>query len=277
MVETRALSLGYALDADSAGSGAIHSVFARALNFEIGSELWTLVGADRADLPFGIRVASPDFDALGLRRGDRVAVRAGRAGFGSGPTRLLIDCRTAPRWIPACPDELAPGLVSRLGVVATAADDRAWHGSPRMARAVMVALNDSHALGEVLPDVIGCGPGATPAGDDVLVGILAVLTSSLSGVAGAAAAESLCRSIFPLLSTTTDISGHLLRQAAQGLFGRSAHELVAALIAEPAPERLRETVRRAVETGATSGGDTCVGILAAAPAFLPTREARPAA
>jgi hypothetical protein len=37
----------------------------------IRAEMWTLLAADKADLPFGIRVASADFDVLGLRSGDR--------------------------------------------------------------------------------------------------------------------------------------------------------------------------------------------------------------
>lgn len=277
MVRIQALSVGHALDVNSAGVGVIHSVFARAVNVEIRGDLWTLVGADRADLPFGIRVASTDLDVLGLRRGDRVSVRAGLVGFGSGSTRLVVDCLAAPRWIPTRPDEPAPGLAERLGVIAAAASHRAWPGSARMAHAATCALNDPDALHDVLADVVGCGPGSTPAGDDVLVGILSVLTSPHSAAAGAAAADSLCRSMLPLLPTTTDISGHLLRQAANGLFGRAVHELVCALIGDRAPRRLRETVQRVVETGATSGADMCVGLLASAPAFLLTQDERAAA
>ena len=99
-----------------------------------------------------------------------------------------------------------------------------------MAYAVVSALNDPDVLDDVVFDVVGCGPGSTPAGDDVLVGILAVLTSPHSGATGSAAVQSLRRSLRPLLPTTTDISGHLLRQAADGLVGRAVHELVCALI-----------------------------------------------
>jgi hypothetical protein len=263
----QALSLGHALDVHSANAGAVHSVFAHAVNVEIRGDLWTLVSADRADLPFGIRVASRDFDLLGLRGGDRVNVRSGFVGIESSRARVIVDCRAAPRWIPTLQNEPAPGLAQRLAVVAAAANQRAWPGSARMASAMMAALHDPAALRSVLPDVVGCGPGSTPAGDDVLVGILAVLTSPHSGATGAAAASSLRRSLSPLLPMTTDISGHLLRQAVDGLFGRAVHELVCALIGDPAPRQLNETVQRVVETGATSGADMCAGLLAAAPSF----------
>jgi len=146
-----------------------------------------------------------------------------------------------------------------------------------MAHTVMSALSSPDGLGEVLAHVVGCGPGLTPAGDDVLVGVLAVLASPQSGVTGAAAAESLGRLILPLLPTTTAVSGHLLRQAASGLFGRPVTELVAALIADTPPRQLRDMVLRVVETGATSGADTCAGVLECAPSFFITHDERAAA
>jgi hypothetical protein len=146
-----------------------------------------------------------------------------------------------------------------------------------MAYAVRSALEGSAVLGDVLAEIVGRGPGSTPSGDDVLVGILAVLNSPHSSAAGAGAAESLGRAILPLLWTTTDISGQLLRQAVKGLFSRDVHELVLALLGNPAPQQLRKAIRRVIETGATSGADTCMGLLAFAPSFLIPREERAAA
>ena len=273
----QALSVGHALDADSAGFGIVHSVFARAVNLMMGPELWTLLAADKTDLPFGIRLATADFDVLGLHNGEPVNVRAGFVSIGSGSTGRVVDCRAAPRWLPSRHVKTEPGLASRLAVVATAASDRSWHESARMAQAVRLALEVSAALGDVLGKVVGRGPGSTPSGDDVLVGILAVLNSSHSGAAGARAAESLSRAILPLLWTTSDVSAQLLRQAVKGLFSRDVHELVLALLGNPAPQQLRNTIRRVIETGATSGADTCMGLLEFAPSFLIPREERAAA
>ena len=269
----QALSVGHALDADSAGFGIVHSVFSRAVNLMMGPELWTLLAADKTDLPFGIRLATADFDVLGLHNGEPVNVRAGFVSIGSGSTGRVVDCRAAPRWLPSRHVKTEPGLASRLAVVATAASDRSWHESARMAQAVRSALDVSAALGDVLGKVVGRGPGSTPSGDDVLVGILAVLNSSHSGAAGARAAESLSRAILPLLWTTSDVSGQLLRQAVKGLFSRDVHELVLALLGNPAPQQLRNTIRRVIETGA----DTCMGLLEFAPSFLIPREERAAA
>jgi hypothetical protein len=78
----------------------------------------------------------------------------------------------------------------------------------------------------------------------------------------------LSRALLPLMPMTTDISAHLLRQAARGLLSRDLHELVSALVGNPTPEQLTNTIRRVVETGATSGADTCEGLLAFAPTYF---------
>ena len=306
----QALSIGHALDVDSAGFGVVHSVFARAVNLMVREEMWTLLAAEKAELPFGIRVASLDFDVFGFCNGEPINIRAGFVSIGSGSTCRVVDCRAVPRWLPARHNKTEPGLAGRLAVVAAAASDRSWHQSAGMAQTVRSALarashspqRNAHrvptfieasrehirpgqkirselsvALGEVLAKVVGQGPGSTPSGDDVLVGILAVLNSPASGAAGARAAESLGRAIFPLLRTTSDVSGQLLRQAVKGLFSRDVHELVLALLGNPAPQQLRNTIQRVIETGATSGADTCMGLLAFAPSFLIPGEKRAAA
>jgi hypothetical protein len=273
----QALSIGPAVDVEAAVPGRVHSVFSRAVNIEIGSDLWTLVAAPGTDLPFGIVVAAQDFQATGLRNAQPVHVRAGFVGVGGGGARVVVDCRAALRWRPVFDVAPVPGLAERLHAIAAAADARAWKDSARMAQAVVRALHDSSALTDVLGALVGCGPGTTPAGDDVLVGVLAVLVSPYAGPSGAAAAARLRRLLVPLLPATTDISAHLLRQAMDGRFSRRVHELMCALVADPGHARLARTVEGVVATGATSGADLCMGLIASAPAFLAAYHERAAA
>jgi len=273
----QAVSLGHAADVQSTAAGTVHSVFTHAVNLEIRGDLWTLLAADRADLPFGIRLACASFDAVALRRADPVHVKAGFVGLGGGSRALVVDCRATPRWIVARGARRTAGFTRRLEAVAAAAKARAWPGSARMANQAALALHDPGALVTALRRVVGCGPGATPAGDDVLVGICAVLRSPYSGGAGALAADALWRCVRPLLSTTNDISAHLLRQAANGLPSRSVHELICALIGAAAPGQFEDSLRRVVQTGATSGADLCLGVVAAARTFLLDHQERAAA
>jgi hypothetical protein len=277
MIQLQALSIGSSLNLFEPGTGFVHSVFARAANLEVFGNMWTLLSADGGDLPLGVRIAVNDFKNLGLRTGDIVSVRSGYLGLRSRRRCLVVNCRAVPQWIPVHPDRLELGLARRLAFVATEVCGRSWGGSAKMAHAVRTSVGAPDAIGNVLASVVGRGPGLTPAGDDVLVGILAVLNSPHSGSAGAKIAESLGRLIMPLLSTTTYVSGQLLHQAANGLFGRLVHELLSALIEDQPQRKLTETVRRILETGATSGADTCEGLLAFAPTFLVPQDTRAAA
>jgi len=270
----RPLSLGHALDADRTACGVIHSVFSHAVNVAIDGDLWTLLAAGKGDMPFGIRVPVRDFDALGLQRGDAVHVRSGIVSIGP---RLSINCRGARKWSPAREGEISLGLMQRLAVVAKAARAKSWSVSPSLARALKSAMYTPATLGPVLSRVVGCGLGATPSGDDVLVGILAVLHSRCAAEAGARDAALIRSALLPLLSKTTDISAYLLRQAASGLVGRDLHELVCALVAENYSGELSDKLRRVIETGATSGADMCEGLLAFAPSYFTQQSQRAAA
>lgn len=266
--------MGHSLDTARAGAGVVHSVFARAVNLEIRGQLWSLLATDRADLPFGIRVRSSSFEHLSLHRADRANVRAGFLGIGS---RVVVDCRAAPRWTPVSACHSSAGLPDRIDSIAILAREHAWPESELMAAAIVDGLPDRKTLVRALASVIGRGPGSTPAGDDVLVGVLAVLKSPWSGRSGARASESLCRELPAWLSTTTEISGHLLRQAACGLFSRDVLELLCALIAGAPSSDLERIARRVIATGATSGADLCTGLSACARAWLATSAGKAAA
>jgi len=261
----KAISVGHGLSVNSASFGIVHSVFSQAINLIVGGDMWTLLAMQKVDRPFGIRVTLSNFDSIGLRSGDPVNIRAGYVGIAS---RLVIDCRAAVRWAPPYQSKPERGLEQRLAMIATAAADRSWTGSAQMARELRSAFDDTTKLGGLVAKVVGRGPGATPSGDDVLVGILAVLTSPYAGISGAAVANLLSCAIRPVLPSTNEISAHLLRQAACGLFGRDIHELVHGLHGGFAPVQFSEKVHRIVETGATSGADMCEGLLAFAPYFF---------
>jgi Protein of unknown function (DUF2877) len=268
VIAAAAVSIGYALDLDAARGGVVHSVYAHAVNLAVGGDLWTLLDAERSDMPFGIRIGSPAFGMLHPRVGDRVTVRSGFVGIASGTAVQAVDCRAAARWRPQRPVRLAAHLGHRVDVVRRAVRGRSWIGAPSMARAVSAALGKSDDLGPVVGRVVGRGPGATPSGDDVLAGVLAVLTAPAAGQAGAAAARSLWLSILPLLRGTTDLSAHLLRQAAEGLISRPLQELIDALVADTQGEQMVDILQRVIDTGATSGADSCMGVLAVAPVFF---------
>lgn len=269
-----AISIGREIDLRSPRAGVVHSVFERAVNLAVDGELWTVFGASHPDSPFGLRLAPGALQALGdLRPGDPLRVRAGHAGLG----RHVIDGRSAARWAPARWPAPAAGLGARLDALAHAARARAWPGSGRLADELMQAL--LHAgiapdgwLADTVRRTVGHGPGLTPAGDDVLVGVLTVLSSGAAGEAGARALSRLVASLMPQLEATTDLSRHLIRQAARGLPGGALQALGQALFEGSRGDRLTRALDCVLATGATSGADACLGLAAACRSLFPDSE-----
>jgi hypothetical protein len=111
--------------------------------------------------------------------------------------------------------------------------------------------------------LIGSGPGSTPAGDDVLIGLMAGLEVARgAGLLDRAAGErtaALRAAVLDSLSRTTRISRHDLRSAVHGVFCERVHELVAAL-----GRPTHGLTNRAATWGATSGLDLLHGVAAAA-------------
>ncbi len=142
-----------------------------------------------------------------------------------------------------------------------------------MARDVVEALSDSDAdLALAVRRTVGRGPGLTPAGDDVLVGIFSVLASGSAASACAQAASRLTKALMPVIHTTSDVSRHLLRQAGRSLPGRALHDLGRAVIEGASHEVLTDALDRVLETGCTSGADACLGLAAACDFSFHTTE-----
>jgi hypothetical protein len=243
----------------------VHSVFPRTVNLLVGGEMWSVLGPTQQDAPFGVRLApSGGSTGLGVKPSDGVHVRAGYIRLGS----LTIDCRAASRWTPvpwrAPPAGLLSRLSSHLSRVEQAARPRAWAGSEDVATRVAAALRGSDAeLGRAVRQSVGLGPGATPAGDDVLVGMLAVFSSIAAGKRGAEVTARLVHVLAPALASTPDVSRHLLTQAARGLPARALHDLGAAVVLGAPDPILEDALQVVLATGCTSGADACMGLTAA--------------
>ena len=158
------------------------------------------------------------------------------------------------------PVRVDPGALAVL----TAAIDVRQHADaldPRRQRSTAPALVRAALAGESLSGpllrLIGAGPGSTPAGDDVVVGVLAALRATGHDRAAAAIARDAVR----LLDRTTSASRMYLSAAADGRFAERVHELVQGLGSTTAGAT---AARSAARWGATSGLDLLSGIVAAA-------------
>jgi hypothetical protein len=257
----QALSVGLEINLWRPQQGVVHSAFEHAVNLLMGGELWTVLAAPQKDAPFGIRLAPSERPrGLDVRAADRVHVRAGYLRMGPH----VVDGRAATRWTPGRWGSPASGSEARLARVEQRALTREWPGSSAIADDLIAALSRSDAeLAGAVRRSVGRGPGLTPAGDDVLVGILTVLTSGAAGPTAALPAARLSDALAAVLHSTSDVSRHLLTQAARGLPGRALHDLGKALC-EGAPDHvLAGALESVLDTGCTSGADACLGLAAA--------------
>jgi len=223
-----------------------------------GRDLLTAVHDDRhGRSPWSVTVAGIGPLDTWARSGEVAAVRAGRlrvgwlvVGLGRRNEPAVRPSVNRPSWDPAqasralrdsAPDALTAAL-ARAGIAGPAWLDRA-------------------------EQLVGRGPGLTPAGDDVLTGALCAfdrhgaqgLHARLVAVAQDAG------------SRTTAVGAHQLRAAAQGWFVEALVDVVDAAD----PDSLARVVPVLLGIGATSGADLLAGVVLALDALATTRELVP--
>lgn len=254
-------TIGSVIELRAPRAGLVHSVFTHAVNLEVGDELWTVTGHGGHDAAFTVRLADAVLPGdLGVRPRDPVSVRSRHIRAGTA----VIDARTAVRWLPRGYDVHLSGLSQRAAELEAAARPVAWAGSWPLAGAVVAALASGGRgdLDDAVRRAAGRGPGLTPSGDDVLAGIFAVLTAPGVTAMCEPAAARLRSVLAPALATTNEISRALLRQASHGHVSRPVWELTRALFSASTAASFTQARADVLSTGATSGGDTCAGLIA---------------
>jgi len=252
------------LSASTAWSGRVHSVFDRTVN-ALGSDgrLLTLQGPGLLSAPFAIALEGPPPGEI--EPGASVERIGGRLDVGG----IAVD------WRRAQPIDLSIGTGSDLaGLAAALHRVPPSLGAPALCsaralearRAVRdgIARDDAERFAVGALALIGLGEGLTPAGDDCLVGILAVLRSARPhfltrhpGLAGTIAGAAQVG--------TTIVAREFLRHALDGDFS----EALVALVRASSCVAARDAAERLTRMGATSGADTLTGTRLALDALRP--------
>ena len=216
----------------------------------------------RGLVPDGVQIAPADLRALldAVRSASRIRVSGGTpVSFATWAEARAVDVDL--RLTRPVTEVLVPtltralSLVSALPALETAAHVRAI--GPSLVAVLRGRPSDGAFplnAATILEQLIGAGPGATPTGDDVVVGILAAahLLDDARTVA------QLATHLPPLLGRTTSASAHDLAAALQGRFSERLHGLVRHANAGD----LGATIRSITAWGASSGADTAAGLLA---------------
>lgn len=220
--------------------------------------------------PGGIQLAANDFVRV---RSQALAGRSQRVCLTHwASTRVeLTDLSIYER--PIDPMALHRCRIALTTQPADGRSDRAAASNPMnpavwRARAPYLAAAEGATIADAVGALIGGGPGSTPSGDDVIVGVLAGLRAG-GAIDAADSIAATCRR--PLERLTTTSSAHYLSAAADGRFADRVHELVGGLRAVGAADH---AIGRALSWGATSGFDLLAGIVAGAHSAR-TRRAAP--
>jgi hypothetical protein len=241
----------------SGSTGRVHSVFTRAINIEwADGRLLTVHGPGPLRAPFAAAIAR---DALlrAQRPGAPVVVDATRVRL-PGLSLVWSEAARIDCAIPSPPPGLhravidavrdsdrghATGLDSRRGVAA------------RAALSAAIVSGDAAGLVAAASDLLGLGEGLTPAGDDCLVGALAVLRATDHPALGGAP-HRLTAIGRAARDRTTAVGREFVVHA---LAGRFSEPVLALLRARSAHAAAAAAARLAV-LGATSGADTLTGM-----------------
>ncbi len=265
--------------------GEVVACHRHAINIEAAGRLVTVASDAAGGLPDGINVGSvfAPRDA-GLAPGMAVIVEGGSLVIGG---IVGLDLRGATPWSPTLHpiSVAAPGLAARAAAAALAArplrggftrgpvasewsfPSRAWTAVENLT----AALRDGAGATEITDagrSLIGLGPGLTPSGDDLLVGLLATLHAlgdPRAGDIGASWARAAA-------TGTTAVAASFHRHAAGGAFAERLHDLLVAVLAGPVPG-ITAAVGLAAAWGATSGADTVLGVTVALGARATDRAA----
>jgi len=265
---------------ETPSSGTVVAVFARSGYLELRDRIVALVSSGLGRGPFNLVLAPPAgfaFSALAVGAAVRLAPPEMMVGRDA-----RIDLSEAEVWnarlTPLAPGggswaaRLPRGMERIEDVLTKAPAASLAHPASRSARAARgmevllsgLRAGDRAAVAAGASLLAGLGPGLTPSGDDVLVGVLVAAALVDRRRAAAIGAEVLKAA----RDRTTRISLAYLEAASRGEAAEAWHFLARALGGD-SDEAVAEAARRVLATGETSGADMLTGFLLCLRAWRP--------
>jgi Protein of unknown function (DUF2877) len=130
---------------------------------------------------------------------------------------------------------------------------------PRLALATRA--HDANRALLLVRELIGLGPGLTPAGDDFIIGWLAGLTLGTQSPAQQEFLAAMCTGVEVLSDATTPPSRQHLADACALMFSERLSEVCVAISSGVSRPALQASVAAQLAVGATSGADAAAGLI----------------
>jgi hypothetical protein len=255
----------------------VHSVFRHVVNLSTRTgRLIALSARSLDDAPWSVRVDVADWAGPTAQAGEPAVLTA--SGVRLPGRRILVD--GAGHWRPRLPPlpldtSATRRRIRQLERLLDAAADRASRGragdpfahasaarldAAREAAVRAELAGDRGAATTAVTEMLGLGPGLTPAGDDMLVGMALVAACRNSGITVLPSAIADAVAHHP--DRTTDLSRTTLREAVRGRARQSLIDLLDAACRPPGtPDDLHVRLATVLRIGHTSGRDLASGIL----------------
>lgn len=182
-------------------------------------------------------------------------------GLRTADDALVLDHRHAVGWLGPLPDPTTLCVAAARALISDALSscrpsvlqDPAWDPQVKAARGAIGRLAPLDALKIAAGTLGGLGPGLTPAGDDMLSGILFAFRA-ISGATVEPALVAVARSV-----RTSDLASALLEAAALAFHIEPVHDLMIAAAVGDAPGAAKAAA--AIDAfGASSGADLAYGL-----------------
>ena len=230
-------------------------MFPAALYLDADGDLLPVVAPGGLRLPTALALATSGRGVgWGVQPGDEVSVGGGQVVLPSATVRVVREWR--PRRMPVAPGasagHLPVGSPSPWAGSSSAVSPSAWRDDAAELAGQVVA---GGVLVPLVRRLVGAGPGLTPAGDDVLCGVLL----GLRLLGQARSLPRLWDGVRPRLATTTALSAALLAEAVEGYAVPQVIDLGEAL-ARRDPVGVTAAAREVLAIGHTSGADLLAGL-----------------
>jgi hypothetical protein len=247
------------------------AAFDRALYLEHPGGLLAIETSDGVQLPNGVVLARPSSDRLlgGRHLGAGGTVGGGVLAVGDLRVRVVRWRRARPVLRPTPPPVLAGRLAAaQTRLVRRRGPAPTWLAVPMAELAAALRAGDAPAATAVARrSLLGRGPGLTPAGDDLLAGLLAAV-APLAAATGLGPSTTILEAVSATAASvaatapaaTTALSASLLRHAAASEVAAPAAALLAAMTGRGA---VVAALDRLLDVGSTSGRDLALGLLGA--------------
>ncbi|MHA2007478.1 MAG: DUF2877 domain-containing protein [Promethearchaeota archaeon] len=278
--------------------GYVHSIFQHVINITVmENRLISLVGQEVGQGSLNILMNIPKYInllAIGIKRGD-IVTRVGES-IVIGENVIVISTQWTEIWEPEriFQDNLQPlkTIMANLEIMrdlALASDHLSGLGElipftringledfkteklgsvshlalPHIL-SLLKAINSghSHDIIRITKNLVGLGPGLTPAADDMLLGLMiSMLYISENFTKTSIDVKKINKDIISVISgMTTIISEEFLREASVGNVNEIVNSLLKNLLTSEKKE-LENSVRKLLDLGGTSGTDTVLGVI----------------